>query len=338
MEYPVKDEMKAWPHSLLLGILLAGLTTQTQAGSVRISFLQDTLSLADTVSILQTNGAPKASLDAFQKAVRHYYATPFKLDTAKFPDPVQGFYHFDSVDAFLSALPTNGLTCADHKDEINCYDTVVCLVGDRLKCTLDISDKRPYGVRYMLTNEIIQITYASSVTQAVNVAYPEWYDNTLLQVTGQKWPDTLKCISIAFSPVASLPRFTYRWNTQRKVFDTLKRHWVRHNFQFGKGFQVVLLHNAAPAARYMDTAHAGLLIKQPSGFTYIEKHGPKDLFFRMDFGNISDLQKFHRLSIRDIRSKYAVYSFITLNDEQILEINAQTHAGGQHGAPHDVNN
>lgn len=320
----MKDEMKAWLHSLLLCVLLAGLTTQAQAGSVRISFLQDAQSLADTASILQSNGAPKASLEAFQKAVRHYYATPFKLDTTKFPAPAQGFYHFDSVDAFLSALPTNGLECADHNPGINCYDTVICLAGDRMKCSLDITDKHRCGVRYRLTNEIINITWASSVTQALHVAYPEDYNKARLLVTGQKWSDAQKCISIALSLVASLPPFTYQWNLRRAVFDTLKLHWARHHVQFGKGLQVVLLHNAAPAARYMDTVHAGLLIKQASGFTYIEKQGPKDLFFRMDFKDISDLLKFHELKIRDIRSKYPVYSFITLNDEQILEIKADS--------------
>src|ERR1700760_1203260 len=102
-------------------VALLMLEAFSQAGPIRLSFLQDQDAIKDTIQVLKDNGCVESNAVVFDKLVNHYFIEPFNFDFAKFPKSVSGFYNFSTTQALVSALP-HRLPDTLHSYGINCID------------------------------------------------------------------------------------------------------------------------------------------------------------------------------------------------------------------------
>src|SRR5262245_9109001 len=97
----------------------------------RGSFLTEKTALQDTLAVLRSGGCTQEAIGSFRRAVERYTSSTFTFDFGKFPKSREGFYEFESISAFVAALP-HQLADTPHAYEFNCFDTVVALSGESL--------------------------------------------------------------------------------------------------------------------------------------------------------------------------------------------------------------
>src|ERR1700720_4282906 len=118
----------------LFAVIFAGLVLirSSEAGTVRVSFINDAASLDETVGILTNNGCGREATAVFRRVVEGYYAEGFQLDRSKFPELKGGFSSFSTMSDVVKALP-HRLCDTEHSWDFNCVDTTILLADGKVQ-------------------------------------------------------------------------------------------------------------------------------------------------------------------------------------------------------------
>src|ERR1041385_40605 len=173
--------MSATMHSrttkALFAVIVAVLASMqsTDAGTIRVSFMNDGASLEETVGILTNNGCGREARAIFRRVVERYHAEGFQLDRSKFPELKRGFYCFPTMSDAVKALP-HRLCDTEHSWDFNCFDTVIVLADGKLQIGIRPDENfGPFMVSATMTNEEEGIQFTATARDAFSRRYAEWY-------------------------------------------------------------------------------------------------------------------------------------------------------------------
>jgi hypothetical protein len=158
-------------------VVFAGLllTQSSEAGTVRVSFINDAASLEETIGILTNNGCGPEATAGFRRVVESYYAEGFQLDRSKFPELKGGFYSFSKMSDVVKALP-HRLCDTEHSWGFNCFDTTILLADSKLQIGIRPDENfGPFMVSMSMTNGEEAITFAATARDAFCRINAQWY-------------------------------------------------------------------------------------------------------------------------------------------------------------------
>jgi hypothetical protein len=303
-------------------IVVATLATlfSTQAGQIRMSFLNDPASLTDTVAFLNHHGCDHAT-STFRTVVNSYYAEDFLLDRSKFPRANNGFYTFESMSNLVHALP-HPLCNTKHSWGLNCYDTAILLAGPKLQIGLGPDENYgPFIVSQQVTNENEVFRSAATARDAFSLSYAEWYRSQTESVFPGASKNARTCLVAEIFRWHMLPLSTTSETVQKEVWAALRSEWRRSKMEFPDNCQVVLFHVATVDAHMVGTPHAAILFPHDAGYTYLEKAGGPGPFVRLDFKDKSDLNLWMTMGTTLSETQRTnVSQFITFNDSDIVTL------------------
>lgn len=291
------------------------------AGPIRVSFLQDDLSLKDTLDVLTNNGCTLPNATNLRQIVRHYYGEPFDFDLVRFPKPVNGFFSFSSTQELLAALPHHpGKT--RHAFDFNCMDMVIMTADNHLQSKLKPDEIfGPILVSSATTNGLV-----SKLCASPRDAFTWGYDPQYREASEASFPksaqDARICLTAGLYRMYILPMSTTEANLETKVLEVLQATWRSETIQFPKRFEVVLVHSADFSHLVISTDHAGLLFRSNGGYTYLEKAGGSGPFVRLDFKDKSDLLPWLAAAFLEPKPSY-VKRFATFNADSIQHLSPE---------------
>ena len=288
---------------------------------VRVSFLQETNSLSQTVKFLIDSGCTKQGTTVFENAVRQYFKEPFTFDLSRFPKPTNGFYSFasprDLIAAFPKKFPEPSLLSS-----FNCTDAVIALADGRLRTSARPDDViGPILVTTYRTNHEV-VGFAATPRDAFNLGWASWYR----EVTDPLFPASMRDARMCLSPFLLqwylLPLSADESTVEARVLEVLRTTWKREGLEFPSQFEVVLLFGADVSEHTIRTCHTGLLIEDKHGCTYIEKAGKRGPFLRLDLDERSDLMPWLGVPVANCTNS-SCYHFATFGDRTIKKISRQ---------------
>src|SRR5258708_18871545 len=156
-------------------LLILVLARFAAVGAVRLSFLEETNVLNETISALKRLGCSSQNCSAFGAAVQNYFSVSFNYDLSRFPSATNGFYSFASMSNLVAALP-RPLDYTTHSWGLNCYDTVILLCGGEL--SLAQGPDQTLGTFFAperTTNNVYHVRPASTPREAFFISCPVWY-------------------------------------------------------------------------------------------------------------------------------------------------------------------
>lgn len=260
-----------------------------QADPIRLSFLNDTTALEQTLTFLRKTGCENDSIAAFDKAIKQYYSTPPIIDFRKFPEQKDGYYSFTNMPQLLAAVPP-GLCKIPHPFEFNCFDAAIVLANDHLRSNLNPeADLGTFLPTIIAENGMMVYTHARTAKEAFNLCYPSWYQNASSNCIPPSVANARMNLTAAFYCFHRLPAPTNQESLDKEVLQTLCTSWNNQKISFPSNFEIVLCHQVDLANNLIATDHAGLLFQTKNGFVYIEKDGGRGPFIRLDFGDKADL-------------------------------------------------
>jgi hypothetical protein len=284
------------------------------AGPVRISFLQQTDALQDTINFLNEHGISEPNTGIFKQAVSQYYAEPFIFNYEKFPEPTNGFYLFNSSKNLVAAL-ANRLPATKHSFGINCMDTVVLLTGGQLQTRLHPDDIfGPFMVSRDTTNGEC-VGFLATPRDAFSHMYQAYYLGETQEYFPQSMQDSRICVSAALFRWHILPMSCKEENIESMAFEVLRTTWKQETVRFPAQCEVVLVHNVSISQHTISMCHTGLLFHNKDGYVYLEKAGGCGPFVRLDLDEKTDLLPW--LAAANDESNSNSVQFATFNDTSI---------------------
>ncbi len=279
--------MKKILHLLIVfGFLACNLS---HAGTIRISFLNDSGVLQETVALLKINACNEEGIAAFQKAVERYYSIPFEFDLSKFPPVQHGFYSFQSSTQILAALP-HALRLTSHPWEFNCFDTVIVASAGQLQVGLSPDDiSGVFLAPQMTTNFTLVNLPVATARDAFDFSYPAWSKEVSEGFIPRSMIDARISLNAALYSNHILPKSTTANNLNEAVMKTLRVNWKHQTITFPSKFDVVTCHAIHLPSHQFTTLHAGLLFTRNNGYVYLEKDSGNGPFVRLDFDSRADL-------------------------------------------------
>ncbi len=305
----------------VLGLFLTGCISHSAPKGLRVSFLNDPASLADTIKILRRNGCSKSSVEGFKKAVEYYYQVPLAVDLTAFPPPKKGVYLFRSGEAFASALPES-LFATQHPFEINCLDVALHLSGDHVSTTLIANaPSNRFFVEVNCGGDNRPQAYpVISPQNAFEIRYPPWYTNMVTTITGRPFSDEHISLMSCFAEFHMNFQDSPSEKTGSSLLQVLRSRWDQQGVVFSEKVQTTLLHRIDVANKRFFTSHAGLLFQNGRGYTYIEKSGGQGPFLRIDLQSQKDLAPYFGTLISGRWNEQFSRNFMTVNDRLIAEV------------------
>jgi hypothetical protein len=296
-----------------LSFLLVGLCEAECA--VRISFLREPAALQDTLNALKAKGCTGADLSSFKRAVEHYWAAPPELNLNGFPRRQDDFYAFDSSAAIVAAL-RHPLAETRHGYDLNCFDAVILLAGDCLSVSPGLGETvGPFLVPVnWSTNGTFRVATLTTARDAFEAVYPEWYREASRDLFPRESSDARIVLTAALFRFYHLPESMSERTLPQAVLDTLTEGWKRTGLRFPDRFEIVLCHDVNLSQRHLTTAHAGLLVKQEHGYTYLEKAGGSGPFVRLDVQERSDLLPWLAAKFKGAAQLGSTHRFVTFNN------------------------
>ncbi len=308
----------------LFTVIFAGLVfmRSSDAGTVRVSFINNAASLDETVGILTNDGSDREATAVFRRIVEHYYAEGFQLDRSKFPELKGGFYSFSKMSDVVKALP-HRLCDTEHSWDFDCFDTTILLADSKLQIGIRPDENfGPFMVSVSMTNGEEAITFAATARDAFCRINAQWYrDATDSLIPSGRQDDRIGLTAELFR-WHLLPVSTTDATVKKDVWAALRSDWRRAGVKFPEGFQVLLFHKADLQARTICTHHTGLLLRRGQGYVYLEKAGGKGPFVRLDFEEKTDLLPWLSAEF-DEREHRNASLFVTFNDTDIVSINGK---------------
>jgi len=308
----------------LFAVIFAGLVLiqSSEAGTVRVSFINDAASLEETVGILTNNGCGREATAVFRRVVERYYAEGFQLDRSKFPELKGGLYSFSTMSDVVKALPQR-LCDTEHSWDFNCFDTMILLADGKLQIGIRPDENfGPFMVSTMMTNGEEAITFAATARDAFFRISAQWYRDATDSIIPTSRLDDRIGLTAELFRWHLLPMSTTNMTVEKDVWAALRSDWRRAGVRFPERFQVLLYHKADLQARTICTHHTGLLLRHGQGYVYLEKAGGKGPFVRLDFEEKTHLQPWFS-AVFDEQEHRNASLFVTFNDSDIVSINGK---------------
>jgi hypothetical protein len=285
------------------------------AGPVRLSFLNDSNTLQETVDVLTKSGCSEQASTIFKQAVERYYAAGFDFNLSKFPKSQDGFYSFTTVKELVTALP-HRLSDTGHAWDFNCFDTVIVLADGQLRTELRPDEiVGPFMVSMATTNGEV-VTFAATARDAFTRANPPWYRETTESIIPDSMRDTRMCLTAELFQWHLLPLSASEETEKKDVIKVLQASWQREKLRFPRRCEIVLSHKVDLTAHTICTCHAGLLLHSKEHYTFLEKTGGSGPFVRLDFDDRSDLLYWLWAKFNETEHRNAQL-FATFNDASI---------------------
>lgn len=311
---------KLFPYATLVAVMLQSLAL---AGEVRISFLNGTNELRETIDLLVTNGCTPQGLEVFQRSLGHYYSLPFVFDYSRFPRAREGFYSFKGAKELVRALPQRP-SQTPHTWTFNCFDTMIALASDQMRIGIQPDDNfGPFIVSAMTTNGEIVVPKATA-----RDAFTAMVEHTSFSVEELQavFPESMRnariCLNAGLFCWHLLPSSACEENLQAMVMDALQASWRYQALRFPQRFEIVLCHKADVEAHTICTTHAGVLFCRGKSYTYIEKAGGQGPFVRLDVDDRSDLLPWLSAVFDEKEHRFA-HLFATFNDSSIENLDSR---------------
>jgi len=297
--------------------------TALQAGTLKVSFLDDQTAVRTTSDLLLANGCRPEAVSALKSAIARHDLSPPGFDRTKFPERVEGFYSFSSVSNLTEALP-HRLCDSVHAFDLNCFDAVILLTKDLIQVKPQPDAiMGPLLPAFTWTNNIVYRDVRATARDAFAVSCPSWYVEKTKDIMRPIPDETRICLATAFSCWHALPRSSSGESTGATLLRVLRCDWARQGLRFPTNIQVVLCHEMPPHATEALTSHAGLLFHGRDCYSYIEKAGGSGPFVRLDFNDMVDLRRWLAFEVNGGPNAMPDdLFFVTFNDERIerLEI------------------
>jgi hypothetical protein len=291
-------------------------------GGVRVSFLQDSNSLNQTIKFLNASGCTKQGVAVFDRAVRQYNKEPLAFDLSKFSNATNGFYFFASPHELITAFPNQ---CPEPRHSaFNCANAVIALADSYLITTSHPDDLvGPIEVSTYPTNRELVGT-ASTPREAFNLASQSWARELTDPLFPESMRDMRMCLYSFLLQWYEMPVHVDEAAIDAKMLDVLRTTWKRDGIKFPEQFEVVLLYSVQPWAQghSVRTSHAGLMLRRDGGFTYLEKIGWRGPFIRLDLDARFDLMPWLAVPL-GICTNVNCHHFATFNDRTIRRISRQ---------------
>ena len=308
---------------------------------IRVSFLQDTNILADTVRELRLAGCDQDAMDLFQRAVLQHNRNGIGINLSRFRPSENGFFTFSTCTALAQALPSR-LWEAKHDDGLTCFDLLIALFRDEgLSCDIQIDDvKRGFIVPYRPEKDGgIQPLRVATSSEAFATARPTGYTSAMTELLGLKWTDEHKALTICLTEYhkfqligRSSPEFSAKFIMGRRL-----AAWRSRGLKFPKGVQVVQLHVANLSKSSVVTYHCGLLIpRQEGGFMYLEKADLRGPFLRIDLNNPEELLSLADLYFLPPRGDDNLLMFASANEKVLGVIDPSRAFSGRSVKGHEM--
>jgi len=299
-------------------MLLIVVTVRPPAvAAVRISFLENSNSLKETVGFLKLRGCSAENCDAFTTAVQKYFHAAFDYDLSGFPRSTNGTYTFGSISNLVAALP-RPFDYSRHAWGISCYDTVILLANGRLRMAQ--GPDQALGTFFAparSTNDSYSIRPVSTPREAFLACCPPWDRELTDPVLPEAVREARVCLMPALYRFYRLPDAANGKTLPQDVLSGLRAAWKEEGLAFPKRFKIVMCHAADPSQGWFFTYHAGLIFAgNDNGYTYIEKSGGAGPFVRIDFAAEQDLKVYLRSAARGTGGNH----FVSINDEEFQEL------------------
>lgn len=306
-------------RSTAIMLLLVGrlMVAPSMGDSIRVSFLEDARARESTLELLQQAGCPEDDVNVLRRAIAHYYQTPFNYNLSAFPTPKDAFYEFALVDDFVSALSTNRLSEIEHMFELNCLDTALLIAGHDMDITADFTEMgSPYLAICTFTNRALWLVPVSSLQDAYNTIYPEWYQRFRDNLSGREPSLKYKTMAACLFQYHALPIGTSESDMGLVLSRSLRQHWTRCGIQFPTSMLIAMLHRARTDHHVALSDHFGVIIKTDKGYIYLEKAGGQGPFLRIDTKQIENIAIYYSTMI----SPDYPYNYMTIGHDVMLEV------------------
>ena len=309
---------------------------------MRVSFLQDTNALADTVTELQWAGFNPPSLVAFQRAVLRHNRDGIGIELSKFLPGTNGFFTFGSCAAFAQALP-NRLWEAKHDCGLSCFDLVIMLLRDAaIKCEIPRDDGSEEGfvVPHRPTEQSgLQPIRVRTLAEAFASVRPSYYTSGVTSTTGLEWTDRHKALTVCLTEYHEFApsNQTSRPVLAASIMDRRLEAWRKRGFAFPVAARIVQLHVADLAKGLVVTWHCGLLVARKDGsFMYLEKANLRGPFIRIDLQDPTDLLSLAELFFVPPKQGDNVLLFATANAQVLGVVDPLRAFSGRNVKAHEM--
>ena len=306
---------------LLFFLSVAG--GRLRAAPIEISFLDSENAIQGTLALLSEKGCDQGTTNLFRSVIDWYNASPTDLDCKNFPPLQNGFYSFESTSNLAKALP-HSLIYTRHRCELNCFDTVILLAGNRIQTKLQPDDPAgPMLAPFTLTNCVVTPRPAATPRDAFSIIYPAWWGKASQGIFSGAMQDKRICLTAAFDAFCYLPLSTTRQNFQKALLNQLRAGWQREGIAFPTNMEVVICYDAVldgQSAPHAVSTHTGLLIPHGNQFVFLEKSGSNGPYVRFDFKDRKDLLAWLRMEIEPTTDNGDLL-FATINDREIVSLN-----------------
>jgi hypothetical protein len=311
--------MKAKIFFLLI-LLMVG--KSLEANTVKISFLDNQDAIDQTVNFLLSKGYNQKAVNSFRKAIEWYNSSPKDLDLKKFPQLENGFYSFDSVSNLVGAF-SHPLIFTRHRNELNCFDTVILLAGDLIQIKAQPDDMiGPLLAPATTTNHVVLPRAAATPRDAFAEIYPLWLGNSSGDIFDDTSKDKRISLIAALDSYYFLPNSTTRQNFGGRLLQSIRLSRQRFGVKFPKNVEVVICYNAFIDPQKVASAvssHVGLLFQDKTHYVFIEKLGVTAPYVRLDFTDKKDLLVWLRAEIEPIKDKHE-FLLASFDDREIDDL------------------
>jgi hypothetical protein len=260
------------------------------AAEVKISFLDNTEAIQQTSNFLLSKGFDTNSVNTFRVVDDWYNGGSTDLDLKKFPKREHGFYSFSSVSNLIGSFQ-QPLIYTYHQNELNCFETVILLAGDRIQTSLQPDDvsEGPFVVPKSLTNNIVMPRGAATPRDAFAIVTPQWWLDMSKGIFSNQ--NKRICLTAAFDSFYLLPKSTIAGNEGSMLLTVVQSSWKREGIEFPRNMQIVICYDMTldSYGNRAVSSHAGLLFKDGQRYVVLEKNGNSAPYVRFDFSDLNDL-------------------------------------------------
>lgn len=303
---------------LLWPLLLAASQACCAPAPVRVSFLDVASARKDTAEALARCGLDRDNVRRFGEAVEKHYSAPtsFASDFIELPAARAGFYQFENMEELVGALRRPPCESGRVWD-LNCFDTAILLAMPGLRSRVEVDDLMgPIVVAHTATNGTASTLPVATAKEAFESAYAQWYRDLSATAFPALSENDRIALTAALYRVHLLRSSTAEADLEPAVVETLRNDWREHRVRFSRKARLVLCHLVwySPEWMWAWTAHAGILVQNGKGYTYLEKAGGSGPFVRIDLADPWDLMPWFAATFS--RSGYS-HLLVTINDTEI---------------------
>jgi hypothetical protein len=173
-------------------------TSWVRASSIQLSFLDNEDAVRSTMEFLLAKGCSQEAVNSFRRVIDWYNASATDLNLTGFPMRDGGFYSFDSISHLVALIP-KPLIFTYHQNELNCFDTIILLAGDRMRINFKPDDiSGPFLPPLTTTSNDVVLRVAATPRDAFAIICPSWWREGSKNIFSQGMQDKRICLTAAF--------------------------------------------------------------------------------------------------------------------------------------------